>query len=143
METKVEPKITVQRFSANWCPNCKTMKRALTLEKFQAEHPNMKIEEYDLDNPAAEEKADEYGIQGVPAFVFLSDDGFVILKHEGAVSAKMLETVYAKVLAKAEAGDFGTNARPKKRKSSKRPVRKSKSEDEASDDDAEDDEDDE
>lgn len=109
------PSITIQRFGDATCPNCKAMKRAMTLEKWSAQHPNIKIEDYDLDNPAADEKADEYGIMAIPAFVLLDGDGNVVYQTEGAMNAMGLEKMYAKALKALEEGNLGSVPRRKKR----------------------------
>lgn len=110
------PNLIIQRFAGEWCPNCRVMKRNLTLEKWAGTHPNVRIEDYDLDNPAAEDKADEYGIEGVPAFVILDSEGHIVQLQEGAMNTAGLEKMYQKALKALEEGNLGVVPRRKRRR---------------------------
>lgn len=109
------PSLIIQRFAAEHCPNCRVMKRNLTLEKWAGTHSNVRIEEYDLDNPAADAKADEYGIEGVPAFVVLDAEGHIVHVTEGAMNTVGLEKMYQKALKALEDGNLGVVPRRRKR----------------------------
>lgn len=110
------PVVVIQRFTAISCGVCKAMKKALTLEKWAAAHPNVRLEEYDLDNPLAEAKADELDVRNIPAFVVLDSEGHVVLKGEGGMNSVGLEKFYQKALKALEDGNLGSEPRRRKRR---------------------------
>jgi thioredoxin 1 len=80
------PKVKVLKFSAEWCGPCVAMKPVVA--RFKAAHPEVVVEEVDIDK--SERKAERYGVQCVPTFVF-EQAGKVIGRQEGFCSLKTLE----------------------------------------------------
>jgi thiol-disulfide isomerase/thioredoxin len=101
--TKVEKRVKLVKFGADWCGPCKSMARAQTLEKFAEAHPELELEVVDVDKD--EERADDYDVQGIPCFVFEDLDGDELVRDEGATNAKGLEKLYKKALAELESDE--------------------------------------
>lgn len=116
--TTEAPKMTLHRFSAEYCPSCRGMKRARTAERFAELYRNVKLIDWDMsgEDEKAEDKADDYGIKGIPAFVFEDDEGNILAQHEGATNFVGLEKVYKAALQAHESGDFGSVPRKRRRR---------------------------
>lgn len=110
------PTMVIQRFGDRFCPVCTSMKKAMTLEKFIATKQNIRLEDYDLELPINEEKADELGIGAIPAFVVLDGEGNIVLQQEGGLNATGLEKMYQKALKNIENGELGSQPRRSSRR---------------------------
>lgn len=73
-------------FYADWCGPCQLMKP--TLEEFKKLHPEMKVTAVNIDEE--EEKAEKYGVSGIPCLVLLKD-GEEVKREVGVLPLKKLE----------------------------------------------------
>lgn len=64
---------TLLEFSASWCHPCKTQEPILA--QFKQKHPEVKVQVYKVDEPAAQRIAEQYEIRMVPSFVVLDKQG--------------------------------------------------------------------
>ena len=60
-------------FSANWCEPCKAQDKEL--EKYKAKHPEVKIQQYRVDQLDGQRVAERYLVQTLPSFVVLDAVG--------------------------------------------------------------------
>jgi len=87
-EIKAEPK-AVLRFTARWCPPCKTL--APIFDEVAAEHPDMKVYVIDVDEYKA--IASDFGVRGIPT-VMLIENGSVKLQKSGAMPKPEVEEFF-------------------------------------------------
>lgn len=73
MPAKSPARYTLIKFTADWCPPCKAMKKSGVLEAFVERHPEVKLQEVDVD--AHPRKAESYDIRAIPTLVILGHDG--------------------------------------------------------------------
>lgn len=85
-------KPTVIDFYATWCGPCRQM--APVFEVLKGEYGD-RIEFRSIDVDSNPEMASQYGIQSIPTFVFLDDQGREVRRITGADSAGLSETVDA------------------------------------------------
>ena len=98
------------RFGAEWCPSCKALKKAGTVEKWATGKTNVVLVEALLpeDEPQTKEEkcadklADDHGIKGIPAIVFTDAEGEELTSIHGAITQKSLEREYRKAMAELE-----------------------------------------
>lgn len=96
-------KLKLVKLGAAWCPPCKAMARAQTLEKFADKHPDVKIEVHDDTESGStrwEAIANKYDVKSVPTIIWLYDDQEVLRSND--VSATAIKEQYEK--AKKRAG---------------------------------------
>jgi len=74
-------------FTATWCQPCKQMEPII--QAFVKANPNIKYTKVDVSSDT--DKATEYGITGVPAFIHLKN-GKEIQKHKGVMTEQKLAT---------------------------------------------------
>lgn len=104
--------IKLIKIGAQWCPPCRTMKRAGTLEKFSAAHADVPVEEYDLpdvdegdarkltrEEKKAEQISEKYEVSSIPAILFVDSAGEVLVRKDEALSFPSLEKAYKKAVA--------------------------------------------
>lgn len=111
-----DPKVKLIKWGADWCGPCTAMKRARTLEKFVEKHPNIELSIVDVDTKSGEDLAYDYEIDGIPHFIFESDDGSELVRLGGATTINGLEKLYEKALKNLETGKLGKVRLKKKRK---------------------------
>lgn len=72
---EVEPEYRLYDFMAEWCGPCKT--QAPIVEEFAEEHPEVDVEEIDVDEN--HDLANKYSVQSIPTLVLveLDEDGEV------------------------------------------------------------------
>ncbi len=76
----------VLKFGADWCPGCVVMKPRWG--KIEKDHPWLETEYYDIDEN--KELVEKYGLEKFPGFIFLDNEGNVILKLEGEIPEEEL-----------------------------------------------------
>lgn len=84
-KTAAEPRFTLLKFTASWCPPCKEMERSRLLESFVERHPEVQLEKVDIDRQG--ERADAYAIRAVPTLVILDGDGEELARGHPATAA--------------------------------------------------------
>ena len=85
-------KIILQKWGAEWCGPCVALARKGTLDRFQKEHPEVRVEIHDdneTGSKAWEKKADALNIKNLPTLVWLA--GGEELFRSGDVSAAGIE----------------------------------------------------
>jgi thioredoxin 1 len=86
--------IKVIRFTADWCGPCKTFGPAF--DKVAAEFPDIKVEVVDLSDGDTT-KANKYGVLGIPAAVFLNDNGEEVTKIAGMQPEAVIREAFDKL----------------------------------------------
>lgn len=112
MSESKAPYIRIERYTQTGCPACSSMKKSRVVEKFFEDKSNVKLEDYDLDIPNNEKRADGYGIKAIPAMVFLDEEDEVVHKFEGGVSKDGMEKLYKKVVKILEKEEETLTAQP-------------------------------
>ncbi len=64
---------TLLEFGAAWCQPCKLQEKEL--QKYKAKHPEVKVQQYMVDQLEGQAVAQQYGINMLPAFVVLDGQG--------------------------------------------------------------------
>lgn len=101
-------KLKLMKIGAKWCPPCQLLDKRQTLEKFEARHPDVKVEIHD--DPRAdpdkgsagrwEEFADKWKVKGLPTLIWVAGD--TELLRSADVSAAGIEDQYRKAVARME-----------------------------------------
>lgn len=107
-----EIRFKLLRFGAEWCPSCRRMAKAETLEKFAAAHREVEIVKYDLsdgEEPTqaqreAEDIADEYDVESIPALIFVDMEGVELARRDEFATLSQLQGLYTE--AKEAYGDL-------------------------------------
>jgi thiol-disulfide isomerase/thioredoxin len=101
-------KLKLVKVGAAWCGPCHTLAKRGTLEKFEAKHPDVKVEVHDDPSedgePTAgtkrwESYADSLNVKSLPTLVWFH--GTEELLRSSDVSAAGIEAQYARALKKA------------------------------------------
>lgn len=95
-------KITLMKVGAAWCGPCRNLAKRGTLEKFAADHDDVKIEIHDDTETGSsrwEAFADKWRVKNLPTLIWIVR-GEEILRSEGITAAEIAQQ-YQKVLAKA------------------------------------------
>lgn len=61
-------------FGADWCKGCKALKAGGVVQKFAKAHPDVDVKEVNADSPRGERLLNAWGMEGIPAAVFTTDD---------------------------------------------------------------------
>lgn len=77
--------ITVKVFSASWCPNCPSFKKALDLAGVQ-------YEVVDADDESTASEFEKYGVRGLPTCV-IEEDGVIVRKVVGNPTSGVQEVI--------------------------------------------------
>lgn len=96
-------KLTLMKIGAAWCPPCQAMAKRGTLEKFAAEHPDVKVSVHDdteTNSKAWEAFADKWNVKSVPTLIWLYDGDELLRSSE--TSAAAIKEQYTKALRKVE-----------------------------------------
>ncbi|MEM9538158.1 MAG: thioredoxin domain-containing protein [Cyanobacteria bacterium P01_E01_bin.42] len=84
----------VLEFYANWCTTCQGM--APTMEKLEAEfRENVDLVMLDIDDPQWVNMIQEYGVTGVPQFIFLDRDRHLQKTLVGKVPRSIMTRYFA------------------------------------------------
>lgn len=92
------------KFGGKWCAACQFMEQQRVLEQFAAVTRQVNVikheisEEEDLEDPVA----DAYDVNALPTLVFEdTESGLEVARHEGGISMRDLQALYAKAQAVA------------------------------------------
>ena len=91
----------IVKFSAEWCGPCKTSKQPFTNLSNDPEFANVQFIHVDIDQGKA--VTDEYGVQGIPTFVYIRD-GKEVTRHSGNMNTEDVKLNLRK--------SFGNGAKP-------------------------------
>lgn len=104
-----EPKLRLVKFGAAYCPPCRHMDRAKTLEKFVERHPNVVLKKLDVADEnghvppgSAFDEANQIAykrkVVSIPTLIFETPDGKELVRHVGSITARNLERLYLDAL---------------------------------------------
>lgn len=79
-------------FGATWCGPCQTQGEVVDALKAEGYH----VEKYDTDEDS--ELANEYGINNIPAWVFV-EDGRAVFRYVGATDAEQIKSLHERVFS--------------------------------------------
>ncbi len=97
-------KLTLLKIGAAWCPGCKALDRAGTLNKFAARHPEVKVEQHDdtqTGSKVFEKFAAKWNVKSIPVLIFTAG-GEELVRTED-VSITGMEKAFEKALKRAGA----------------------------------------
>lgn len=99
-------KLTLKFVTATgWCPACKALHRAGTVDKFAEKHPEIRVEQHDdssdgSGNTSWENLADKWHVKGVPTVIWIA--GGEELFRSSDISARGLAAQLEKALKAVE-----------------------------------------
>lgn len=96
-------RLTLMKVGAAWCPPCNLLAKRGTLEKFAAEHPDVKLEVHDdSENGSARWEAfgDKWNVKNIPVLIWISG-GEELFRSEDVTLAGM-EKQYKRALKEVE-----------------------------------------
>ncbi len=101
-------KLKLLKVGAKWCPPCQALDKRGTLEKFEAKHPDVKVEIHD--DPRADPEVgsasrweafvDKWNVRAFPTLIWVAGDTELLRTTD--VSAAGIEAQYEKALKKME-----------------------------------------
>lgn len=112
-KTKPSPdgkKLRLVKFGSDQCQPCRELARRRTLEVFAAKHPEIELVVHnskvmDDEDDEANKAMDEYEVKSIPAVVFESLSGEVLLESSGGITEKSLEKDLKAALEELEDDD--------------------------------------
>jgi thiol-disulfide isomerase/thioredoxin len=87
-------------FSARWCAPCKAVKPRL--KTFAANHPELTLQEVDIETANGGYLADLYEVRSIPKLVFLGKGKKVLATATGTAEFARLEEIYGRAVAAAK-----------------------------------------
>lgn len=89
-------------FSASWCPPCQQMKKEVYPSDEVAPYQSKFVWAYlDVDQPANQAAAQQFGVRGIPFFAFLDSQGKTIATTGGGMPAAAFAGQLQSALASA------------------------------------------
>ncbi len=85
-------------FSGAWCVPCKQQKPIVM--QFVGSHPDVKLEQCNVEDPDVQIRANAWMITSVPTLVMTDDSDNVLAAQAGLHDAKRLESLYQQARAR-------------------------------------------